>query len=200
MKKKLLWICGGFIIVFIIIISLFVTFDKKVEEDKSLDKGGELQIYDYDNSPEVSFIYYVDNIIIQEYGERPKKLCYISVLKKNGEVYIFDSGTDAIDLDYILERCSSNSPELNYKCKVDVTDLKEHYNDFVLAINNNLIQMDDKDYSLGLETYNVEIIGVGQTQEGLVYKDIYNDNYKNESEPIKDVNEWLIKEFDAPYK
>ena len=160
------------------------------------------EIYDYDSAPDVLFIYYVDNIILNpdEYGERYEYGYYISILKKNGDIYVINKKDEHIKLDTILEYCESDSPLLVYKSKVDCNELKEKYNEFVGAYNNNRIKMESEEYDLGVERYNVEIIGVGQNQDGKIYEDTYDGRYINESEPIKYVNKWLIKAFDAPYQ
>lgn len=203
--KKTLAVGMSFIasLIIICIICLLTVFSKDKDIEVATTESVHIpQINDYDSAPDVLFIYYVDNIVLNpdEYGERYEYGYYISVLKKNGDIYLLNKKDEHIRLDTILEYCETDSPLLVYKSKVDNNELKEKYNEFVDAYNKNKIKMESEEYSLGVERYNVEIIGVGQNQDGIVYKDTYDDYYINESEPVKDVNEWLIKAFDAPYQ
>lgn len=204
MKKTLaVGMCFIASLIIICIICLFTIFSKDKDiEDATTESVHIPRLNDYDSAPDVLFIYYVDNIVLNpdEYGERYEYGYYISVLKKNGDIYLINKKDEHIKLDTILEYCETNSPLLVYKSKVDNNELKEKYNEFVDAYNKNKIKMESEEYSLGVERYNVEIIGVGQNQDGIVYKDTYDDYYINESEPVKDINEWLIKAFDAPYQ
>ena len=199
--KKTLAVGMSFIasLIIICIICLLTVFSKDKDIEVATTESVHIpQINDYDSAPDVLFIYYVDNIVLNpdEYGERYEYGYYISVLKKNGDIYLLNKKDEHIRLDTILEYCETDSPLLVYKSKVDNNELKEKYNEFVDAYNKNKIKMESEEYS----RYNVEIIGVGQNQDGIVYKDTYDDYYINESEPVKDVNEWLIKAFDAPYQ
>ena len=190
-------------LIIICIICLLTVFSKDKDIEVATTESVHIpQINDYDSAPDVLFIYYVDNIVLNpdEYGERYEYGYYISVLKKNGDIYLINKKDEHIKLDTILEYCETDSPLLVYESKVDNNELKEKYNEFVDAYNKNKIKMESEEYSLGVERYYVEIIGVGQNQDGIVYKDTYDDYYINESEPVKDVNEWLIKAFDAPYQ
>lgn len=204
MKKTLaVGMCFIASLIIICIICLLTVFSKDKDIEVATTESVHIpQINDYDSAPDVLFIYYVDNIVLNpdEYGERYEYGYYISVLKKNGDIYLINKKDEHIKLDTILEYCETDSPLLVYKSKVDNNELKEKYNEFVDAYNKNKIKMESEEYSLGVERYYVEIIGVGQNQDGIVYKDTYDDYYINESEPVKDVNEWLIKAFDAPYQ